>query len=86
MKQTVVQSGTVRCTRKEIQQKKAKLRPLFLCPPHDTLSSTHIIIAPFVVLVFGFYVDGKLGQEGALEWIENTQQREIDLNSDHLVR
>lgn len=34
--------------------------------PCDTLSSTHIIIAPFVVLVLGLYVDGKLGQEGAL--------------------
>lgn len=28
---------------------------------------THIIIAPFVVLIFGLYVDGKLGQEGTLE-------------------
>ncbi len=32
-----------------------------------TLSSTHIIIVPFVVLVFGLDVDGKLGQKGALE-------------------
>lgn len=38
--------------------------------PHDCLSSTHIIIAPFVVLIFGLYVDGKLGQEGALEGTE----------------
>lgn len=42
--------------------------------PHDTPNSTHIIIAAFVVLVFGFYVDGKLGQEGALEGIEKTSQ------------
>lgn len=40
--------------------------------PHDTLSSTYIIVAPFVVLVFGLYVDGKLGQEGALEGTEKT--------------
>lgn len=45
-------------------------------PPHDTPSSTHIIIAPFVVLVFGLYVDGKLGQEGALEGIKKKQDSE----------
>lgn len=27
---------------------------------------THIIIAALVVLIFGLYVDGELGQEGAL--------------------
>lgn len=42
------------------------------CQPHDTLSSTHIVVAPFVVLVFGLYVDGKLGQEGALEEKDQT--------------
>lgn len=43
----------------------------FRCQP---LSSTHMIIVPFVVLVFGLYVDGKLWQEGALEWAETTRK------------
>lgn len=30
-------------------------------------SSTHIVVAAFVVLVLSLYVDGELGQEGALE-------------------
>lgn len=53
-------------------------------PPHDTTSSTHIIIAPFVVLVFGLYVDGKLGQEGALEGKEKARQ--WDMHGDNFVR
>lgn len=30
---------------------------------------THIVVAPFVVLVFCLYVDGELGQEWAL-WVK----------------
>lgn len=33
---------------------------------HHPGSSTHVVITAFVVLVFGLYVDRKLGQEGAL--------------------
>lgn len=36
------------------------------CRPFYRLRSTHVVVAAFVVLVFGLYVDGKLGQEGAL--------------------
>lgn len=65
------------------------LRSFFVRSTHKIhrtpLSSTHIIIAPFVVLVFSLYVDGKLGQEGALERIEKTRQWEIDMQSDNFV-
>lgn len=40
-------------------------------------TSTHIIIAPFVVLIFGLYVDGKLRQEGALEGKRRDNEKSI---------
>lgn len=42
--------------------------------PHDTPRYTHIIVAPLVVLVFALNVDGKLGQEGALEGVDKRRR------------
>lgn len=47
-------------------------------------SSTHVVIAAFVVLVFGLYVDRKLGQEGALRG-QRTRQRERNEKA-HLIQ
>lgn len=50
---------------------------------HPPGSSTHVVIAAFVVLVFGLYVDRKLGQEGALrgqrtrQWERNDQKANL---------
>lgn len=54
--------------------------------PHDTPRSTHIIVAPLVVLVFALNVDGKLGQEGALEGVDKRRRCEIDVRGDSFVR
>ena len=53
--------------------------------PCDLLVSTHIIITPFVVFIFGLYVDGKLGQEGALWHIEKIRQWEINMQSYNVI-
>lgn len=47
----------------------------YLKSNHTT--STHIIIAPFVVLIFGLYVDGKLRQKGALEGKRRDNEKSI---------
>lgn len=43
---------------------------------HHT-TSTHIIIAPFVVFIFGLYVDGKLRQKGALQGKRGDNEKSI---------
>lgn len=48
-------------------------------------SSTHVVIAAFVVLVFGLYVDRKLGQEGALRG-QRTQQWERNDQKANLIQ
>lgn len=78
---------TISWTRRKTKQKSAqKDQGVFMKNrSHHPGSSTHVVIAAFVVLVFGLYVDRKLGQEGALRG-QRTRQWERNDQKANLIR